>query len=185
MAEIDTINEKRESVHEDIRTVEVLLPNPSYFIINYHGALISINGFTKIHIQFADRVFVRDGDVQKNECPMITYYILLGPNAQDVLYAQYSSFARESSNSRCIVRHPCRILLGVLKYEFRAFVNFIPNSICRTNVGTYISMNNNKEDAFIEMDFNRVKSSIYNSNIKEFYVEYDKAYTSRYELLDI
>jgi hypothetical protein len=115
---------------------------------------------------------------------MITYYILLASNAQDVLYAKYSSFARESGNSRCIVRHSCRVLLGVLKYEFRAFINFIPNSIHRTAYSTPI-LNSSKEDAFIEMDFNRVQSSIYNSNIKEFYVEYDRAYTSRYELLDI
>jgi hypothetical protein len=172
-----------DELKRDLSTIEALLPNPSHFLILYHGLQISISGFSKINIQFANRIFVRDGVPQSTDCPMITYYMMIDDRAKGLLYNAFLSRSRDTRNHGCIVRERSSILLGEGRYQFHAFLNFIPNSLARNRAS--ISANSLKEDIYVEMDFNRVKSSIYTSRMDDFYKEYDEAYSNRFELLDI
>jgi len=157
--------------------LQILVPKPEDFhILLKNGEKVGIISYSKIDINFCERVVFQYGEGKTIKSPMITYYIKMSNNEKEKLKTLFNS---GDDNIRTIQAKPSHIIIGDKNYKFKVFVTAIPGKA--SNYGNYSHLLT-ENSAKVELKLENTDISLFGDVEKEY-----EGYriNNRFEILDI
>jgi len=156
--------------------LQVIVPDPNSFYIELkNGERVGIVKYSKINIDFSERVEYRNGDKNVTRYPIITYYIKMNDKEKEKL--AISLFDIDNFKYSGVVRtFPSLIVVGDNKYKFKVFITAAADSRWRAVDENKVNLS---EWVKVELRLEHTNINLF-GNIDD---EYEKI--SRYEILDL
>ena len=154
--------------------LQVIIPDISdFYILLKNGEKIPILRYSKIDINFCDRIVVENGVSRKIQSPLITYRIELNKQSKTKLKKIFSNYSSGST----IHTRKARIQVGKYGYIFNVDVMARPDMegelLLDRSYKTHIEIHLKLENTSISL-FDRAETA---------YEEYEKC--NRFEILDL
>ena len=153
--------------------IQVITTDPKYFYILHKDEEISIKEYKEIKIEFCERTLPREGNKETTKCPVITYKVLLGDGANELLKRLFEDV--DSSIRGAIQSRQAKIRVGEKKYKFN--VEIVARPDYGRNLWTY---------EYTSVSTVEIRLRLENANIslfdkaEEAYEEYN-----RFDILDL
>ena len=152
--------------------LQVIIPEPTYFFILLpDDEEIRVDYYSKIDINFCNRVVFKDGKRIDVRSPLITYRVVL----DDISKGQLRKlFVNANTSNMCTIQtRRARIMVGKDQYIFNVDISAIPD------MGTYFSLDDIQNSVEINLKLEDTTISLFD-RAEEAYEKY-----RRFEILDL